>query len=265
MAFEGYSGRDRAGPGGAARRPPGGLLESFRPPGRSLRGRRTAARPDVRLAALHHEAGLLAHDLNNLLNVSLAANEALTETLAIGSDAHEMAQVGLDATERSAELVRRLLALSEPRREAEPRCDAAAAMRCAARLARLSAPPTVLIHCDVAEARLACRADRSGLESALLNLCLNAGHAMPEGGVVELSARAVGAEIVLTCRDTGCGMSPEVLAQAAEPYFTTRRGRGGTGLGLAGVRALARRSGGRLDLESEPGRGTRVTLTLPNA
>ena len=108
-------------------------------------------------------------------------------------------------------------------------------------------------------------ADRGALESALLNLCVNAGHAMPGGGVMTLSAGVSGDTVVLSVRDNGCGMSAEVLARATEPYFTTRRGQGGTGLGLAGVRAFAERSGGRFELASRSGQGLTATLVLPCA
>lgn len=264
MATGGYGG-ERTTSGGPPRGRSDGVPRGLPNLERPLRRRRGKARPDARFVTLHHEAGLLAHDLNNLLNVILAANEALAVTLAEGSGELELAEVSQDAAERSADLVRRLLALSEPRPDVEPDSDAAAAVLSVARLARLSAPDTVTIQCEVAEAGLRCRADRAGLEAALLNLCVNAIHAMPDGGVVVLSADAVGGDIVLRSRDSGCGMSPEVLARAGEPYFTTRKGRGGTGLGLAAVRAFAYRYGGRLDLVSKAGDGATVTLTLPRA
>jgi signal transduction histidine kinase len=126
-------------------------------------------------------------------------------------------------------------------------------------------------------APLTCRADRAGLESALLNLCVNAGHAMPKGGAIQVSAipavlsaetaQALGLQAgcyaALSVRDPGVGMSPKTLARATEPYFTTRKGRGGTGLGLAGVKAFAEDAGGALKLASVEGHGTTATIYLP--
>lgn len=218
-----------------------------------------------RPAAAARATEVLAHDLNNLLAVILAANEALATDLPAGSYNHELAQVGQDAAERAALLLARWPGGSGPRRPVGTASDAGEAIRQTARLARLSATDAVRIQCDINERNLACLADRPALDSALLNLCLNACHAMPQGGVLTLSADVVGSDVVMRVSDTGCGMSPEVLARAAEPGFTTRGDRGGTGLGLAGVAEFARRCGGQLKLASRTGRGTTVTLRLPRS
>jgi signal transduction histidine kinase len=264
MAFDGFT--VAGSPANAAVAPQG---QDARPRFRRGRGQRPArpdsGRPELRLATLHRETGVLTHDLNNLLNVILAASEALAQSLPEGSGSRELADVSQDAAERGAELVRRLLALSEPQPQATPACDAAGALASTVRLARLSAPPGVVIRLEAPAGPMSCLADRGALESALLNLCVNAGHAMPGGGVMTLSAGVSGDTVVLSVRDNGCGMSAEVLARATEPYFTTRRGQGGTGLGLAGVRAFAERSGGRFELASRSGQGLTATLVLPCA
>lgn len=236
---------------------------------------RPGAAAEDRLEALQRETGVVAHDLNNLLNVILAANEAIAE--AAPSDAAELAKMSQDAAETAGALLRRLSTLSEP--EHAPPVDGGAATRSVARLARLSTPASVMVEAQAAEEPLPCAVDGAGLESALLNLCVNAAHAMPAGGCLRLSARradldgataramrlAPGAYAALAVTDTGVGMAPEVLARATEPFFTTRRGRGGSGLGLASVADFVRRAGGRLVLESEVGRGTTATLWLPLA
>lgn len=227
---------------------------------------RQPAKPDARLEALHVEAGVLVHDLNNLLGVILNANEALAVQFAEGSLGAELALASQDAAERGAELLRRMLDLSAPEAEARPAaCDAVRAVADVARLARLSAPAGVSIELDVAEIPATCAADAGELNAALLNLCINAGHAMPAGGLILISAEQAGDEVVLSVTDTGCGMSPEVLARCTEAFFSTRKGRGGTGLGLAGVQDFANRCGGRLELNSEEGQGTTATLRLPRA
>ncbi|HEY0650131.1 ATP-binding protein [Phenylobacterium sp.] len=232
-----------------------------------------------RLEALHRQTGVLAHDFNNLLGVILAANEALAAALPEGSDARELAQISLDAAEKGAELLDRIAALSAPAAPEQAPVDCAEALVSVSRLANVSTPADVTVVAMAMPTPLTCRADRAGLESALLNLCVNAGHAMPKGGAIQVSAtpvvltadaaRAFGLEAgcyaALSVKDRGIGMSPETLARATEPYFTTRKGRGGTGLGLAGVKAFAEAAGGALQLVSAQGRGTTATIYLPIA
>lgn len=97
----------------------------------------------------------------------------------------------------------------------------------------------------------------------LVNLLLNAADAIAGTGQVTVSARATEHGVRLQVRDDGCGMSPETLARATEPLFTTKTARGGTGLGLAVSERVVREAGGQLSLESELGRGTTVTIDLP--
>lgn len=152
-------------------------------------------------------------------------------------------------------------------------------MAATARRARLAVPRSVTVEVRLTDAPLLSALDAAGLESALLNLCVNASHAMPAGGTIMLTAQrwelaeteardlrlGAGRYIVVSVADTGVGMSPQVLAQATEPFFTTRRGRGGTGLGLCGVRDFAEGCGGRFVLTSREGRGTTARLYLPCA
>jgi CheY-like chemotaxis protein len=119
------------------------------------------------------------------------------------------------------------------------------------------------------------RCDPAQLEIALLNLSLNARDAMPKGGTLTVSAgntrlaadgeRAAGEYVSVAVRDTGTGMPPAVIARAFEPFFTTKEVGKGTGLGLPQVFGFARQSGGEVRIESEPGRGTSVTIHLPRA
>lgn len=252
--------------------------------GEGLRRReRAALRPrgpseaERRLEAVHRQTDVLAHDFNNLLNVILAANEALALLVPEGSDAQELALISQDAAEKGAELLRRIADLSRPATVAEGPTDCAEVLVATTRLANVSTPPTVTVLAMAMPAPLTCRTDQAGLESALLNLCVNAGHAMPDGGAVQVCAEPaviVGAEAealglapgcyaALSVRDPGIGMSAEVLARATDPYFTTRAGHGGTGLGLSGVKTFAVRAGGALKLVSAEGRGTTATIYLP--
>jgi CheY-like chemotaxis protein/anti-sigma regulatory factor (Ser/Thr protein kinase) len=120
--------------------------------------------------------------------------------------------------------------------------------------------------------------DANQLELALLNLCVNSRDAMPDGGTITIAAAAVtannadappelnaGAYVRITVTDTGWGMDPDVMARAAEPFFTTKGVGKGTGLGLSMVQGLAAQSGGVLSLSSRSGGGVRVDLWIPRA
>ncbi len=223
---------------------------------------------DRRPDSAQSRAGVLAHDFNNLLGVILAANEALAAQMAEGSDAWELARVAQEAAEKGADLLARLVDLTQPEID-DGVIDAAEVVVTTSRLAQVATASSITVVALAMAEPLACRADRTGLESALLNLCINAGHAMPDGGAVQIATKAASVRgapyVAFSVIDRGIGMSPEVLARATDPFFTTRAGRGGTGLGLSGVRAFAERAGGALKLVSAPGRGTIATLYLPRA
>lgn len=274
MSSDGFAASDKHGARRAARKP----APSGRRPAAPASRRAAAVPVDPRLEALHRQTGVLAHDFNNLLNVILAANEALAAQLAPDSDGYELARISQEAAEKGAELLGRLVDLSRPAADAAI-VDAAEVAVTIARLAQVSTPSSVTVVALAMPEPLACHADQGGLEAALLNLCVNAGHAMPAGGAVQVSALgaalagadaealglADGRYVAFSVTDPGVGMSPEILARAADPYFTTRAGRGGAGLGLSGVRDFAIRAGGALKLKSQEGRGTTATLYLPRA
>ncbi|MDZ4374124.1 MAG: hypothetical protein U1C74_22230, partial [Phenylobacterium sp.] len=182
---------------------------------------------DLEPGAEDVRADVLVHDLNNLLNVVLAAAEALALQAPPGSDAHELARISQSAAERGGVLLQRLAALSEPP-AAPVGVDCAEALVTTARLANVATPDKVTVIARGMSGPLACRADRADFESALLNLCVNAAHAMPRGGAIQLSARprrlshacadalalAPGLYAAVSVRDPGEGMSAEVLARA---------------------------------------------------
>lgn len=297
MAPEDFTGRSRDGRSGLTRGPSSGRslgsvvkFETRRPIASSptLRRPRKSSRttqaapvgPDAsaaRLEALHRQAGALAHDFNNLLGVIVSANEALSAELEEGSERRKLAEMSLNAAEQGAALLRRLLDLAHEEPTEPAIADCATAVEAAARFARHAVPAAVAIALRPQPEPLACAADPADLESALLNLCINAGDAMAGEGLVEIEARGVflsrdaatelglapGPYVRVAVIDDGAGMSPDVLARAAEPFFTTKRGRGGTGLGLAGVDAFARRCAGALKLDSALGLGTSAVLYLP--
>lgn len=222
-------------------------------------------------------AGTLTHDLNNLLGVILSANERLADELAEGGEQQALARLALEAAERSAELLRRSLALAQASNPERETADGRAALRTVGRLARQAIAPTVRLAVGDLRRPLRCAGDRTGLEMALLNLCLNAGQAMPDGGEIFVDARGVclgmmearrlglapGGFAVFTVRDTGPGMSPQVLARATAPLFTTKAA--GTGLGLSCVIDFAASAGGAFAIQSRQGHGVTATIYLPVA
>ncbi|HEX3888775.1 MAG TPA: ATP-binding protein [Phenylobacterium sp.] len=247
------------------------------------KGKRSRAQ---RLDALHRRSGSLTHDFNNLLGVILSANERLAAELGEGSEQQKLARLALEAAERGAELLRRTLALGhDPAPASAPidaapasaPIDAAQAIATVRRMARQAIAPDIRLSVQGPAQALSCLGDATGLEMALLNLCLNAGHATPAGGCISLQAReteitgfdarrlglAPGAYVGFSVRDTGVGMSPQTLARAADPLFTTRSN--GTGLGLSSVLDFAAAAGGALSLWSREGQGTTATLYLPLA
>jgi len=226
---------------------------------------------------MHRTSSALAHDLNNLLSVILGANERLVAELPEGGDQRQLALLGLEAAERGAGLLRRTLRLAHKGAAESDAIDCADALHALHRLARQTLKPGVGLRIAAPAAPLICTGDRTDLEMALLNLCLNAGHATADGGEVSVDARPVrlgvvearrlriasGAYVAFTVRDTGKGMSAEVLALATQPLFTTKSA--GSGLGLSSVIDFASSARGAFSLRSVEGRGTTATLYLPCA
>jgi signal transduction histidine kinase len=220
----------------------------------------------------------LAHDFNNLLTIIVGGAEALAESLAPGSEAHDLAQLTLEAGRRGADLVESLLTFSRGQ-PLDPRpIDVRALLSGLEPLIRGALDGRIEVDI-AARGAIACLADRAQLESAILNLVINARDAMPGGGRLTIRARAAelgpgrlagtgktpGPCVRLSVSDTGEGMVPETLERAMEPFFTTKGVGEGSGLGLATVHGFVNQSGGWLRLRSSPGRGTRVDLFLPAA
>jgi PAS domain S-box-containing protein len=221
----------------------------------------------------------LAHDFNNLLTVITGGAEALVQGLSPDDKLHEQAKLTLHAAERGAELVRDLLAFSR-QQPLQPRAVAIDGLLSSIEpLIRRLLGEDVRFEVQRPPTALACMADPARLETALMNLCINARDAMPEGGLLSLEAELVvfseeaahhsgltpGAYVVFTVSDNGCGMAPEVLERAVEPFFTTKPAGLGSGLGLSMVYGFTKQSAGHMALSSSPDAGTRVRLYLPQA
>ncbi|MDB5423197.1 MAG: hybrid sensor histidine kinase/response regulator [Phenylobacterium sp.] len=233
----------------------------------------------MRLEALGQLTGGVAHDFNNLLTVILGATETLAAELPAGSHHRDLAEVTLQAAERGADLVRRLLTFCRHQSLEPQNIDCGGMLGSVHSLAQHLVRDDIRLTVSAPEVPLYCRADRAELEAALLNLCINARDAMPGGGRLSLDAEAAtlggkaarqlglapGSFVIFTVKDAGVGMTAETLRRAIEPFFTTKGPAGGSGLGLSTVYGFAQQSGGGLTIASKPRRGTTVRLYLPRA
>ena len=222
-----------------------------------------------RLLAIGQLTGGIAHEFNNLLQVSMGAAQSLGDRVAHDQAGAREAEMILEASERAAELTRRLLAFSRKQMlRPESHRVASVLLELKPQLERLAGPRLSCLF-ELPDSALVLRADRRALLSALLALTENACQACEPGGHIVLSARAGSGlegrlgQVAITVRDDGRGMTEEVRRRAIEPFFSTRPVGEGAGLGLSMAEGFARQSGGSLEIESEPGRGTRITLWMP--
>ena len=238
-----------------------------------------------KMEALGQLAGGVAHDFNNasaavLAGISLLERRYGATLAAAGPAAPKLLAALRDGAERGAEVCRRLLAFSRREVLSTVELDPAEVLGGLAGMFGNALGPGIRVRVEVPACTPPIRADRRQLETVLINLAINARDAMPDGGQVVLAAAAEivradgighvaglkpGAYVRLDVVDTGTGMDTEILARATEPFFTTKPQDRGTGLGLSMADGFAVQSGGALRLESEPGRGTTVSLWLPQA
>jgi PAS domain S-box-containing protein len=209
-------------------------------------------------------AGGIAHDMNNIL----AAIFASTQTLRSLHPELPGLDRTLDIVERAAtrgrDLVKRLVGFARKDLGKVVECDPNELVRQEVDLLDRTLMQRYRLVMDLAEPLPAVLADQSALGSALMNLCLNAVDAMPKGGTLTIRTRKAGVETIeIAVEDTGEGMSPETLAKAVEPFYTTKEAGKGTGLGLTIVFNTAKAHGGAFFLRSKPGQGTQATLRLP--
>jgi PAS domain S-box-containing protein len=222
--------------------------------------------------------GGLAHDFNNLLAAILSNLDILRKRLPDDPRFRRLLDGAIHGAERGASLTTRLLAFAR-RQELKPEAvDVAKMVSGMTELLERSLGASIQVKSDIPSSLPAMHADLNQLELALLNLAVNARDAMPFGGSLSISAAdeafadavpvpdlSPGDYIRISVTDTGVGMDDTILAQAREPFFTTKGPGKGTGLGLSMVQGLAVQSGGALRLRSKPGQGTTVDLWLPKS
>ena len=217
-----------------------------------------------KLQAIGEMAGGIAHDFNNLLTVIISWADGIQADPGIAVEASQEILVN---AERGAALIRQLLAFARESAYAPRVVDVnLVILELAGTFDRL-VDDTVEITMDLAEPLPNAVVDPKMVEQTLINLVLNARDAMPRGGRIEVRSRRIsapetdeGERVIIEVCDQGAGMSEEIASRAFEPFFTTKEVGEGTGLGLAAVHGLTERMGGRVSLETEPGRGTIVRL-----
>ena len=214
-----------------------------------------------RIEALGKASGEVAHDFGNILS-TISGSLHLMDSAA--PERQEMLrQTIASAVDLGASLTGRLLAFAR-RQHLEPETvDLPALVDGIADLVGFALRDGVELIIDTDGSTLPVLVDPGQLESAILNLCLNAGQAIEGAGRITLSVRREADRALIEVADTGVGMSPDVLAHAMEPFFTARADGTGTGLGLAMVYGFIHQSGGDIAITSSPGEGTSVRLTLP--
>lgn len=236
-------------------------------------------RQSQKMEAIGHLTGGLAHDFNNMLAVIVSSVNLAKRRLAAGDGgAGRYLDSALEGAERAATLTHRLLAFSRRQPLSPEPIDPNKMVAGMAELLRRTLGETVHLEAVFAGGLWRAHADPSQLETAILNLALNARDAMPEGGKLTIetsnafldenyAAREMGIPagpyILIAITDTGAGMSPEVMERAFDPFFTTKPVGHGTGLGLSQVYGFVRQSGGHVKIYSEPGQGTTVKIYMP--
>ncbi len=209
-------------------------------------------------------AGSLAHDLNNLLGVTLGNIDLVQHTPS--SDPKIQHRLGLAelATQRAFELNQRLARLGRTEINSDEQIDLAKVLTETVALISQNASYKVKFHTDFPEQLPTILGDEHHLRRALLNVVKNAVEALlPDGGTVRIGLQLLEGQsvVILTVEDDGCGMDEEALEKMFEPFFTTKPS--GTGLGLAIIQTILRQHEGEIDVSSTPDIGTIVSITLP--
>lgn len=233
-----------------------------------------------KMEAVGQLTGGVAHDFNNLLTVIMGNLQILASEVRDSPLARELIEAATKAARRGAELNRTLLAFSRKQRLAPTLVDFNELISGMAGMLRRTLGEQIQIVVAPGPGSLRAVADAGQLETALLNLAVNARDAMPQGGKLTIetapayldehyAAREIdvapGPYAMLAVSDTGVGMTPDVRLRAFEPFFTTKDTGKGSGLGLAMVYGFVKQSGGHIKIYSEPGHGTTVKLYLPTS
>ena len=222
-----------------------------------------------KMEAIGQLTGGIAHDFNNLLMAILGSLELVQKRIPHDPKITPLLENAVLAGKRGTSLTHRMLMFARRQTLTPEPTDLVGLLSGMRELFQRSIGPEIRIEMRFPISLPPVLIDPNQLESAVLNLCLNARDAMPNGGVIIVSGREAQIDeansVLLSVADNGTGMSKETLARAAEPFFTTKGVGKGTGLGLAMVKGFVEQSNGHIQIRSEPGKGTTVELSLPVA
>ena len=255
-------------------------LTELRRSERALRQSEEQLRQAQKMDAVGKLAGGIAHDFNNLLMVIRGDSDLMLRRLAPGDSLRSNAEGIRDAADQAASLTRQLLAFSRKQVMAPRLVDLNGIVASIHAMLQRLLGETINLVTVTAPDLGGVKADPGQMEQMILNLCVNARDAMPDGGRltvrtanVDLDAAAAaqwsdarpGPYVLLEVTDTGVGMDAQTRSHLFEPFFTTKEQGKGTGLGLSTVYGTVKQSGGHISVESEPGRGSTFTVYLPRA
>jgi PAS domain S-box-containing protein len=232
-----------------------------------------------KMDAIGQLAGGVAHDFNNMLGGIMGAAELLEDYLVDDPQAEKLHRMIMSSSERAAALTGKLLAFARKEPDDSGVVDMHKAINDTIGLLQRTLSRQIELNVDLSAPESQVVGNISQLQNSILNLGINASHAMPDGGTIFISTRAVNLEaeyceaslfelkpgpyLEVEVRDTGRGIAPEVLPHIFEPFFTTKKTGQGTGLGLSVAYGTIRRHHGSITVRSEPDAGTAFTILLP--
>ncbi len=230
-----------------------------------------------KLEALGKLTGGIAHDFNNLLTIIIGNTDILAQRLEARTDLHSLASLSLAAAERGSELTARLLAIGRRQPLSPKPVDVGLLTKRLKSLLLRTLPESVALNITAASDRCVAHLDAGQLETAMLNLVINARDAMPKGGLLTVLTELVWLEtdpedvddnpaghfVAVSVIDTGAGMDDETAKRAFEPFFTTKDAAAGNGLGLSMVYGFVKQSSGRIKIATSRGTGSTVSMYFP--
>ena len=239
----------------------------------------TQIRQSDKMQAIGQLAGGIAHDFNNMLGGIIGATEILHNHLDGSKSSEELYSIIVNASDRAAELTQQLLAFSRSKKIASTAINLHSIIEDSLSLLKRTIDRSIRINTDLSANTDTIIGDPAQLQNIIINLGINASHAMPEGGTLTVSTKNLsldktycsnsnfeldpGDYIQLSVRDTGCGITPEHKNRIFEPFFTTKKEDKGTGLGLSAVYGSVLQHHGAISVESKINEGTTFYLLFP--
>jgi len=237
-------------------------------------------RQSQKMEAVGQLAGGIAHDFNNSLTLIKVCSQLVIQELKEGDPIREKIQQIDEATTRSGDLARQLLTFSRRHIEETKILDLNSILKNLNKMLRRALGENIELLNRLADDLGKVKGDPGQIEQVIVNLAVNARDAMPGGGKLTLETANVdldqeyarshihvvpGPHVMLSVADTGKGMTPEIVERIFEPFFTTKEAGKGTGLGLFMVYGIVQKHGGHIEVESEPGKGSKFKIYLPQA